>query len=206
MRIGIFGGSFDPPHIGHFICARAAAELLNLDKVLVIPTAVQPHKKDRKITPSELRWEMVCASVTDDPIFEPSRIELDRGGLSYTVDTARELSEQYPSPDNELFLLIGSDSLANIDHWKQPDRLFSMVEVVAIARRGMFELSSPLALQTQIIETPIIEICSTEIRKRIADRLPIKWLVPAGVEEIIQENDLYRLITNIIFVKSGGET
>ena len=204
MKIGIFGGSFDPPHIGHLICARAAAECLNLDKVLVIPSAVQPHKMDQKVTPGELRWEMVCAAVADDDILEPSRIELDRGGVSYSVDTVSELAERYPRPDNEIYFLIGSDSLMNIDRWREPERLFRLANVVAFTRRGTTELSSPFAMQAQIIQTPIIDISSTEIRRRIADRLPIKWLVPAGVEEIIKKNGLYRLITNIIHGKMGG--
>lgn len=192
-KIGIFGGSFDPPHNGHLIAAQAAAEQLNLDKVLLIPTANQPHKPDGAKASAAFRWKMVCAAVEGSNLFEPCRIELDRKGLSYTVDTIHTLRESYPSKDYELYCLIGLDSLSEIESWRDPEELFRLVNVAALARGSNHSRSqSEYQRKAIILDTPLIDISSTEIRNRIHCGLPIRWMVPEAVEGLIFENGLYR--------------
>ncbi len=192
-RIGIFGGSFDPPHIGHFITARAAAERLGLEQVLVIPTATQPHKPNGAEAPAELRWEMVCAAIGDDELFKPSRIELDRDGISYSVDTVMQLTEIYQRPEYELYYLVGFDSLMDIGTWRNPEDIFRLVQIVALMRSEVesAELSSKWALRATILPTPRIDVSSTEIRKRVSEGLSVRWLVGENVENIIKEHNLY---------------
>ena len=193
VRIGVFGGSFDPPHIGHFLCARVAAEHLRLDRVLVIPAAVQPHKPDQPTAPPELRWEMVKAAVVGDELFQPSSIELDRGGISWTVDTLRELARRYPAPEYELYCLIGADALTEIETWRDPDAIFKLARVAVMSRPGAPRPSaSQWAEQAQFVQTPLIDLSSTWIRQRVAAGLPVGMMVGAAVEEIILKNGLYR--------------
>ncbi len=193
-KIGIFGGSFDPPHNGHLITARAAAEQLNLKKVLLIPTANQPHKPNGANASAELRWKMVTAAAVGSDLFEPCRIELDRKGISYTVDTVRSLLKDYPSPDYEMFCLIGLDSLYEIETWREPEELFGLTNVIALARKGdnRMDERSELYKKAKILQTPRIDISSTEIRRRIRSGLPISWMVPEAVETVIRNSGLYR--------------
>jgi len=194
VRIGIFGGCFDPPHIGHFICARATAETLGLDRVLVIPAAIQPHKSDQAYAPPELRWEMVQAATAGDALFHPSRIEIDRGGLSYTVDTLRELARRWQPPEHQLYCLIGADALSDIDSWREPEIIFRLAQVVVMTRPGTppAEAPSRWTEEALMLETPHIEISSTWVRERVAAGLPVEMMVGTAVEEIISRHNLYR--------------
>ncbi len=195
VRIGIFGGSFDPPHVAHFICARIAAEKLMLQRLLVVPAAVQPHKRNNATAPVELRCEMIQALIGDDPLFELSRLEIDRGGVSYTVDTLKQLSETYPAPGYELYCIIGSDALKEMDTWQDPETIFSLSKVVVMTRPGTdpFLNSNRWTENAQQVEIPRIEISSTIIRERITAGLPVGLLVGTGVEKIIQLHQLYRV-------------
>jgi nicotinate-nucleotide adenylyltransferase len=193
-KIGMFGGSFDPPHLGHFICARIAAEELGLSRVLVIPAAVPPHKQSQRSAPADVRWEMVCAAVEDDPLFQPSRIELDRGGVSYSVETLEALGREYPSPDYRLFLLIGDDSYADLTTWREPERIMKLVQVAIMNRWDADDASIPTPWQEQVIRvnTPRIEISSTAIRERLKTGLPVDYWVGERVAKIIARHKLYR--------------
>jgi len=192
-RIGIFGGSFDPPHIGHFHSVRVAANKLNLQKLLIIPAANQPHKPYGTIASAELRCKMIEAFIDSDPLFELSRIELERGGVSYTVDTLKELSEQYPDSDYKLYLLIGSDALSEMDTWRDPETIFQLAKVVVMNRPGnnINSISSHWAQEAQSVNIPRLEISSTDIRKRISQGLPVELLTGKAVNRIIIENGLY---------------
>lgn len=194
VKIGIFGGSFDPPHVGHFICARDVAEKIGLSEVYVIPAAVQPHKPEGSRAPAEIRWEMVCAAVADDDLFKPSRIELDRGSTSYTIDTVTEMNQMFPRPGYELYCIVGADSLAEIETWKNPEAIFRLARVAALARNGYVTDKIPLHWRenTEFIDTPNIEISSTWIRDRVKAQLPVRTLVGHAVDEIIKRNNLYR--------------
>ena len=193
-KIGVFGGSFDPPHLGHFICARIAAETLGLARVLVIPAANPPHKQQQLAAPPEARWEMVCAAVADDPLFQPSRIELDRGGVSYTVDTLEALQQEYPAPENRLFFIVGDDSFAELGSWREPERILKLAQVVIMNRWDSDTAAITPSWQAQIIHvnTPRIEITSTLIRRRIAAGLAIRDMVNCKVEAIIRKLKLFK--------------
>jgi nicotinate-nucleotide adenylyltransferase len=192
-RIGLFGGSFDPPHIGHFIAARAAAEAAGLDEILVIPAYLQPHKPEGHFTPAEVRLQMVEACIRDDPLFCSSRIEIDRGGVSFTVDTLRELSLIYPSPAHQLVLILGADALLDIERWKEPDAIFQLAEAVILDRPGSEKPELPARWSDRITRTttPLIDVSSTGIRSRVLQGLSIRWLTPEPVVELIREHRLY---------------
>jgi len=193
-KIGIFGGSFDPPHLGHFICARIVAEELGLSRVLVIPAAVPPHKQNQMSAPADARWEMVCAAVEGDPLFQPCRIELNRGGVSYSVETLEALGREYPSPDYRLYLLIGEDSFADLTTWREPERIMKLAQVVIMNRWDADDASIPTPWQEQVIriKTPRIEISSTLIRRRVAAGLSIRDMVNDKVEAIIHRRNLFK--------------
>ncbi len=195
VRIGIFGGSFDPPHIAHFICARIAAEKLLLKRLFVVPSSISPHKRNGAAASAELRCEMIQALIGDDSLFELSRLEIERGGVSYTVDTLRQLAETHPSPDHELYCLIGSDALKEMDTWQDPETIFSLSKVAVMTRPGTdpFRNSNCWTENARRVEIPRIEISSTIIRERIAAGLPVGLLVGTGVEKIIRRHRLYRV-------------
>lgn len=192
-RIGVFGGSFDPPHIAHLICARAAAEELGLERVLVVPAAVQPHKPEGAGAPGASRLRMVAAAVADDPLFEICAVEIERGGVSYTAETLAELAGRYPAPEFGLVLIVGADSLADIRRWKDPPQIFRLAEVAAMTRPGALVESLPSEWERRIIRvaTPLLDVSSSDIRRRAAEGLSLSYLVPPAVEEIIRAERLY---------------
>lgn len=187
MRLGIFGGTFDPPHIGHLIAAQAVHEQLGLDRVLFVPAGVPPHKRDEEITAGDLRLEMLRAAVPEDDRFEVSDVELERDGPSYTVDTLRRLRTDHP--DAELFLAIGADQLSEFGSWKDPDEIAALATLVTFGRSG----ESPDAERwpAEKVDVPEVDLSSTLIRQRVADGRPIRYLVPPGVEKIIRVRGLY---------------
>ena len=193
-RIGVFGGSFDPPHLGHFICAQVVGEKLGLEKILVIPTAIQPHKPAGSVAKAEERWAMVKAITTHDEMFTPSRIEIDRSGISYSVDTLETLVEEYPLANWEIFLIVGSDAYSDISSWRNPDRIFELANLAVMCRAGHSLPVIPYSWRDKTIEveTPFVDFSSTWIKKRIRLNLPIRWLVGEAVDEIIQQQSLYR--------------
>jgi nicotinate-nucleotide adenylyltransferase len=190
-RVGVFGGSFDPPHVGHLLVAGDAAERLALDPVLFVPTAAQPLKQGRQAAPAALRVAMVEALVGDEPRFAVDRTEVDRGGLSYTVDTLATLAERWPG--RELVLLAGADALATFARWREPHRIRQMAELVVLTRGDAAEVGPDFpGGPPTFLPTRRVDVSSTEVRARLAAGRSIRGFVPEGVAEIIRSAGLYR--------------
>lgn len=192
MRIGLLGGSFDPPHNGHLLAAGDVYDALDLDRMLFIPAAVQPLKAGQASATPDQRLMMVRLLIGHDPRFEVSAVEIERGGLSYTVDTLTTLAAAWPS--SELFWLVGSDVPKSFPKWREPERIVELATVVVMERSGSGELPDlsampgrPLALQTRRID-----ISSTEIRQRVKAGKSIRGFVPDAVAEYIEAERLYR--------------
>lgn len=204
MRIGVFGGSFDPIHRGHLLLAKCCADQAALDQVLLIPAAAQPLKPRGPVASAEDRLGMVQAAIASDTFadhrFAASTIELARPGPSYTVDTLSALAEQHP--DDELFLLLGADSLADLPRWRDPGRICDLATPLVVARAGEspadFGVLAPVVETAQLeqikrlqIRMPPTPISSTDIRRRIATGEPWQELVPTEVAAYIQQHALY---------------
>ena len=196
MRIGVFGGTFDPIHMGHLIVAEDARAALQLDKVLFIPAGQPWFKSYRQITDAHHRLAMVRLAVADNPNFAVSDIEITRSGPSYTVDTLTELREHHP--DAEFIVILGIDALREIDRWHQPRKLFELSSVVGMARPGAAINLSVLhaaipgsSSRIRLLDSALIDISGTDIRRRAAHARPIRYRVPPTVEQYIQENALY---------------
>lgn len=201
MRIGIFGGSFDPIHTGHLILAEHCREQAGLDQVLFVPCAQQPHKKDGAFGTDRQRTEMIDLAIGGHPSFLRSSIEIDRGGVSYTVDTLEQLREQHA--DDELFLMIGGDSLNGFSTWKEPKRILEMATPLVMARPGAgdvdFDLLAPFVDESKLaeikslaIEAPLIDISSTAIRAAAAEEKSFRYQTPRSVERYIQTQKVYK--------------
>jgi nicotinate-nucleotide adenylyltransferase len=192
MKLGVFGGTFNPPHLGHLIVAENAAEALHLDKVFFIPCAMHPLKKSHTLASASARVEMLRLAITGNPRFEISEVELDRGGKSYTVDTLRVLSATYPKA--QLSLLIGIDNLLELHNWKEPEEIFALSQVVAINRPGFnsSDVHKEYLRRVTFLRVPNIDIASSEIRRRARCGKSIKYLVPPSVEEYILKHGAYK--------------
>ena len=191
MRIGLLGGSFDPPHLGHLLAAGDAREALALDRLVFIPAAVQPLKAGQVGASSAQRLAMTQLLVGDDPRFEVSSVEIDRGGLSYTVDTLRTLAAAWPSA--ELNWLVGADVLESFAKWKEPAAIMALATLVVMQRAG--GESPNLALlpgHPRLLTTRRIDISSTEIRERVRQEKSIRGFVPEAVAAYISAERLYR--------------
>ncbi len=201
MRIGIMGGTFDPIHTGHLIIAEEAGWRLELDRVLFMPAAKPPHKQQQQVTADHCRLEMVRLAIAGNPLFELEPIEIELGGLSYTAATLEVLHERYGSPPaTELFFIIGTDAAAELLSWYRPERVLQLSRLAVVDRPGY---TLPLArLQAGFpdfdmnerivrVEVPLIEIAANEIRTRVQQGAPIKYLVPAPVEDYIRREKLY---------------
>jgi nicotinate-nucleotide adenylyltransferase len=191
VRLGVYGGSFDPPHVGHLLVVTDAAEALGLDRVVWVPTATQPLKADGAPAPGALRLAMVEAAVAGVPGFDASAIEIDRGGLSYTVDTLEAFAAEYAGA--ERFLLIGADSLATFDRWRAPERIVELAQVAVLERAsGGGGAPSPLRPGMRAVTTRRVDLSSTEVRERVRAGKPIRGFVPEPVAAIIERAGLYR--------------
>ena len=198
MRLGIFGGTFDPPHIGHQILAAEAYDQLNLDKVLWVLTPNPPHKNDQEITSLEARLKMVKASIAENERFELSRVEMDRHPPHYSVDTLSILAERYPSA--ELIYLVGSDSLIDLHTWHNPDEFVAACDGIGVMCRPGEELelrkleeqTPGVSAKLLFIDAPLLEISSTEIRSRIVKGLTYRYYLPEVVYRFIEDDRLYR--------------
>jgi len=197
-RIGVLGGTFDPPHIGHLWLASLAADSVSLDRVLFMPAAQPPHKGGRLITRATDRLLMTRLAIEPDPAFDLSLIDMERTGPSYTVDSVAELKRMYP--EAQLFLCMAADSLAQIDVWREPDRLLAEIEWIVGPRPGS-ELPDRTALEERfgsaagrihLLDGPSLDVSSSQIRRRMAAGLTIRYLVPRNVEELIIDRGLYR--------------
>lgn len=200
-RIGIIGGSFDPVHMGHLIIAQDAAERLELSEVVFIPAAVPPHKQHLTQVDAEHRLNMIRMAVESDIRFSVSDVEIQRGGVSYTVDTIRELKAE--RPDADWVLVVGSDTLVDLHNWYKIDELLDLCEVATFLRPGENDLEEIVGkvlvterhkqnLLENMVGAHQVEISSTEIRMRVTEGLSIRYLVPPEVEMYIFEHGLYR--------------
>jgi len=190
MTTGILGGTFDPPHVAHLIIAEFVRQELSLDRIVFVPAAVPPHKRDARITPADHRLEMVRLAISGNPAFEVDDIELRRQGISYTVDTLEELNRRHPG--DTLILLIGEDNLIDFRSWKNPDRILRLARVVAMTRPGFTAGPHiPLGEGVTICEVPELDIASRKIREMIRGGKSVRYLVPGAVQEYIRANHLY---------------
>jgi nicotinate-nucleotide adenylyltransferase len=191
VRIGLFGGSFDPPHVGHWLAAVDALDALALDRIDFIPTATQPLKAgDGHATSAAQRLTLVTAMVADEPRFAVNPVEVERGGLSFTVDTVA--TYRAASVDDHLFLLLGADAAAGLARWREPERLLSMVTLVVLTR-GVGEAPSAALPETAVVlPTRRVDVSSTEVRRRVRDGRSVRGFVLDAVAEQIRELALYR--------------
>jgi nicotinate-nucleotide adenylyltransferase len=187
VRIGLFGGTFDPPHVGHLLVASDAIEALELDRLALIPAATQPLKAGKHVAGALHRLEMVRRLCHGDARFVVDPIEVDRGGLSFTVDTLRTYRQREPSA--ALFLLIGEDVAGTLPSWREPDAVAELAELIVLTRGGMV---APQAGPGRRIRTRQIDLSSTEIRARVGAGLSIRGYVTDGVREYIEHQSLYR--------------
>ncbi|MDY6935845.1 MAG: nicotinate-nucleotide adenylyltransferase [Spirochaetota bacterium] len=193
MKLGIFGGTFNPIHNGHLINAQAIKEEHYLNKIIFLPTKDPVHKSLENITSTDDRFEMVRLSIEDTCGFDVSRMEIDRKSKSYTITTLKQLMKKYK--DDRLYLIIGSDAFEQIDTWKDYQKVMQMVELIIMKRPGFTynkESIYNIAGNVMISNNPYIEISSSDIRKRIREGKSIRYLVPPKVEEYIVKRGLYR--------------
>jgi nicotinate-nucleotide adenylyltransferase len=197
-RVGVFGGTFDPLHDGHLVAANEAAWQLDLRRVLFLPAANPPHKQGEAVTSAEDRAAMVRLAIADNPRFRLCTLELDRGGLSYTVETLRELRKR--EPGMEPYFIVGMDSLADLPKWYDAAGVLKLARLVAVHRAGwdvvdldqLNHLVPGAAERVHILRIPGLDISSTDLRGRIADGRPIRYLIPDPVIAYIEAHGLFR--------------
>ncbi len=197
-RVGVLGGTFDPIHIGHLILLEEARNELTLDRIILMPAADPPHKQDRTISAVHHRFRMCELATLDADHISISRIDADRPGPHYSVDTVRLLKQQLPA-DAELYFLIGLDSLRDLPTWHAPEQLIRQCIVAAFSRAGVsidwdtLETAIPgIQSRVRIIDMPELEISSSDLRQRISDGRPIRYQTPRLVEEYIRNMGLYQ--------------
>jgi nicotinate-nucleotide adenylyltransferase len=205
MRLGIFGGTFDPVHYGHLLLAESCREQLALDEVWFVPAAVPPHKQDVVLAPASVRIDMLKLAIGGQESFQVSSYEVDRGGVNYTVDTLEHFLTEDPA--RELFFLMGADSLRDLHSWRSPERICQLAIPVFVTRtltgpaEGQVDFSlleglvAPGRLEVirqQRVDMPRIDLCSTEIRRRVGQGRSIRYQTPRAVERYIETAGLYR--------------
>lgn len=200
MRVGIFGGTFDPVHLAHLILAERCRESAQLDRVLFVP-ATQPPHKDSVQTPFDRRVEMLELALAGSEHFAVDLAERERPGRSYTAELLDQLAAR--SPSDERFLILGGDSLAQLHQWYAPERIIAQATLLVVARPGSelpdiaelrqrLGLAESVPLRVQVVPVPLLELSSTDIRQRVGQGLSIRYLVPRAVEVYIHEKRLYR--------------
>lgn len=205
MRIGVFGGSFDPVHVGHLLAAECCREQAGLDRVLFVPAATPPHKRDRTLAPAEDRLTMLRLATGGHDAFEVDPLELERGGVSWTVDTLAALAASRPGA--ELRLVLGPDALADLPSWREPERIVALAEPLAVERESLDDVAALAAdrrlaavlgpdrlarLVAGRVRMPAVGIRASAIRERIAAGRSIRFLVPRAVEAYVTTHGLYR--------------
>jgi nicotinate-nucleotide adenylyltransferase len=201
MQIGIFGGTFDPVHVGHLILAEQCRDQANLDQVWFVPAFRPPHKPDEAVTPFHHRVEMLTLAVAGHPAFRIDELEKDRPGTSYTVDTLEELHRRHP--DHQFHLIIGSDILPDLGKWRRPERIAELAGFLVLERPGWphwtverlreaLSLPADFDLRLRRIEGPLIHIASRDLRRWAAEGRTIRYLVPRAVEVYVGQHRLYR--------------
>ena len=192
LRVGIFGGTFDPIHVGHLVAAVNVRHALQLDRLLLVVANVPWQKTGlRSITPAGDRLAMVEAAVADVPGIEASRIELDRGGASYTADTVAEVAAMFPGA--ALFCVVGADAADELDTWDRAGEIARLATLVVVNRPGSVRTASLPGWRVVEVEVPALEVSSTDLRARAVDGRPLDYLVPLGAVRIIAARDLYRV-------------
>ncbi len=190
MAVGIYGGSFDPIHLGHLITTQMVFEKRSLDKIIFVPSYISPLKLDAKAIDVEHRCKMVQLGIKSNPHFELSDYEIRKGDVSYTIDTLIHFKKIF----SEIELIIGLDNLVVFEKWKNPDEIFELAKVIVMVRhQDNLEIQKNRFFEkVYFVDTPTIEISSTDIRKRIKENLPIDFLVPNQVADYIIKNNLYK--------------
>ena len=190
-RIGIMGGTFDPIHHGHLVAASEVAARFGLDEVVFVPTGQPWQKPDAKVSPAEDRYLMTVIATASNPRFQVSRVDIDRPGPTYTIDTLRDLRKAYGS-EAELYFITGADALARILSWKDVEEMFELAHFIGVTRPG-FELSDEHLPEDAVtlVRVPAMAISSTDCRARVAAGLPVWYLVPDGVVQYISKRRLY---------------
>ena len=200
MRLGIFGGTFDPVHFAHLLLAECCREQCRLDRVWFMPTAVPPHKQSDEISAAQHRGEMLALAIAGNAAFEVCRYEIERGGLNYTVETLAHFRQEDPS--RELYFLMGGDSLSDLPTWREPARICELATVVVVRRPGMAELNfdalssvlTPRQIDTirgHVVEMPRVDLSASEMRSRVAAGKSIRYRAPRAVEKYIETHGLY---------------
>jgi nicotinate-nucleotide adenylyltransferase len=189
-KIGVMGGTFDPIHHGHLVAASEVADRFGLDEVVFVPTGQPWQKGDRPVSRAEDRYLMTVVATASNPRFTVSRVDVDRGGPTYTVDTLRDLRRE--RPDADLFFITGADALGAILSWRDADELFSLAHFIGVTRPG-YELEDDHlpAGSVTLVEVPAMAISSTDCRRRVAEGHPVWYLVPDGVVQYIAKRGLY---------------
>jgi nicotinate-nucleotide adenylyltransferase len=190
VRLGIFGGSFDPPHVGHLLAAVDAVEQLPLDRLVFVPSAVQPLKVGRAAASAADRLEMVRRLVGHDSRLAVDAIEIDRAGLSFTVDTLETFARSYP--EAERFFLVGADALQSFGAWRNPEGILELARLVVLRLPGSPADSESVPAGAMTLVTRLVDVSSTEVRERARAGKPIRGFVPESVAEYIETKRLYR--------------
>lgn len=199
-RIGVMGGTFDPIHYGHLVAAEAARSEFDLERVIFIPAGRPPHKQSKTITDPEHRYRMTVLATSSNCRFEVSRLEVDKSGLTYTYDTIKDLKRLY-GEDCVIYFITGADAVLELLTWYKIHELLALCKFIAVTRQGfnkqeleqnIEEISSKYGGDIIYIEMPLLAISSTDIKKRLRNGKPIKYLLPEAVEDYIEENGLYR--------------
>jgi len=200
-RIGILGGSFDPPHYGHLALAETARVQLELSRVIFVPAGTPPHKRNQPMSPVEDRAAMTALAIADNPAFALSRVDIERPGPHYSVDMLALLRQQHP-PVEEWFFLLGEDALHDLPVWRDPQGILEHASLAVMPRLGqrvdLAELVAALpALAERLVwlDVPPVDYSATDLRRRVREGLPLRYLVPLAVAVYIREHNLYRRIS-----------
>jgi len=198
LRLGILGGTFNPPHLGHLVCAQEAHDQLALDRVVLMPAARPPHKQVAADPGAEVRYDLCRRAVAGDERFEVSRLELDRPGQSWTVDTLRTLRDEHPQDD--LIFIVGGDMARSLPSWRDPEAVLELATLAVAERAGseredirgeLRGLDAATRERVRFFEMPRIDVSSSQVRERVATGRPIRYLVPDAVAEAIAEHGWY---------------
>ncbi|NMB11598.1 MAG: nicotinate-nucleotide adenylyltransferase [Firmicutes bacterium] len=198
-RVGIMGGTFDPIHYGHLVAAEAAREAFSLERIIFVPAGIPPHKVQEEVTPARHRYLMTLLAIMSNPYFEISRVDMERGGVTYTVDTLADLEKELP-PNTVIYFITGADAILEILSWKSPDQVLSMADFIAVTRPGydlerLSKALGPFYLKFQeqihILEVPPVGISSTDLRCRLREGRSVRYLLPETVVTYIDNKGLY---------------